>query len=365
MRPVSDIIWVMFARLGLFDFRNYTEVEFDFEPGINVIWGKNAVGKTNMLEAICLLGTGESFRANMIDEMVRFGREMGRVSGRLVDAEEEKKLEIMVTKGVVAGQRTLKRKYFLDDTPKRKNDYLGSLPIVIFRPEDMDLLTGGPDLRRGFLDGVLCQTSETYGRSLTTYQQALRRRNKLLDLIREGLANRYSLTFWDGLLIKHGESISLGREKLIEFINNLWGRSELFNSLKLVYDKSVISEARLAQYKDEELAAGYTLVGPHKDEFRVLKNESESAVEGRDLGVYGSRGEQRMAVLALKLGEIYYNEDKLTDKPLLLLDDIFSELDDVHKKEVLRVMQGRQVVVTTANEDDLDLFGEAKVIKLG
>lgn len=345
-------------KIELTDFRNYLFQSFEFSTGVNVVWGKNASGKTNLLESIYLLSTGNSFRAKLIDEMVRFGQELGRVNGKISEAKETRDLEIMVTRGVVGGQKTLKRKYLVDGASKRRRDYIGLLPVVIFRPEDMDMLTGGPDIRRTFMDEILSQVSEAYARSLSTYTQALRRRNKLLDAVREGLVSRYSLAFWDSLLIKHGLILIEEREGLVKYINSLWERSELFNQLKMVYDKSLISEARLAQYKDEELAAGYTLVGPHKDDFRVTSGGD------RDLAIYGSRGEQRMTVLALKLGEIYFAEERGGEKPLLLLDDIFSELDQVHRKEVLRVMTGRQVVVTTAMKEDLELFSEAKVIEL-
>ena len=345
-------------KIELIDFRNYQSQSFEFSTGVNVVWGRNASGKTNLLEAIYILSTGNSFRAKLIDEMVRFGQELGRVSGKISEAKEMRDLEVMVTRGLVGGQRTLKRKYLVDGASKRRRDYIGLLPVVIFRPEDMDMLTGGPDIRRTFMDEILSQISEAYARSLSTYTQALRRRNKLLDAVREGLVSRYSLAFWDSLLIKHGLILIEEREGLVKYINSLWERSELFNQLKMVYDKSLISEMRLAQYKDEELAAGYTLVGPHKDDFRVVSDQ-------RDLAIYGSRGEQRMTVLALKLGEIYFAEERGGEKPLLLLDDIFSELDQVHRKEVLRVMTGRQVVVTTAMKEDLELFVEAKVIELG
>ena len=345
-------------KIELTDFRNYLLQSFEFSTGVNVVWGKNASGKTNLLESIYLLSTGNSFRAKLIDEMVRFGQELGRVSGKISEAKETRDLEVMVTRGLVGGQRTLKRKYLVDGASKRRRDYIGLLPVVIFRPEDMDMLTGGPDIRRTFMDEILSQISEAYARSLSTYTQALRRRNKLLDAVREGLVSRYSLAFWDSLLIKHGLILIEEREGLVNYINSLWERSELFNQLKMVYDKSLISETRLAQYKDEELAAGYTLVGAHKDDFRVTSGGD------RDMAIYGSRGEQRMTVLALKLGEIYFAEERGGEKPLLLLDDIFSELDQVHRKEVLRVMTGRQVVVTTAMKEDLGLFAEAKVIEL-
>jgi DNA replication and repair protein RecF len=359
---------MILEKLELTDFRNYETRVFEFSTGVNVVTGKNASGKTNILEAIFLLSTGNSFRARIIDEMIRFGRQLGRVNGALADSSD---LEVILTTGEVGGQRALKRKYLVDGAPKRKKDFVGLLPAVVFRPEDMDMLTGGSDLRRSFMDDVLSQVSTSYVQSLATYTQALRRRNKLLDAIRDGLVSRYSLAFWDGLLVKHGAALTQERRRLVDYINDLWSRSELFNHLKIVYDSSVISEARLLQYKDEELAAGYTLVGPHKDDFRVVNggDPSTSAEHGtgpgRDLAIYGSRGEQRMAVLALKLGEIYFLEAGGDEKPLLLLDDIFSELDEVHKREVLRVMTGRQVVVTTAMKEDLELFENANVIELG
>ncbi len=353
-------------QLKLLDFRSYKNETFDFSDGINVIWGENATGKTNLLEAIYLLSLGESFRARKIDEMVRFGSEWGRISGAIDDGGGEKKLEIVITKGEINGKRVAKRKFVVDEASKRKKDYVGNLPAVLFRPEDLEILSGSPDGRRNFLDQILFQVDVGYITSFGVYGQALRRRNKILDAIKEGVANKHSLTFWNGLLVKHGQVLMEKRSELVGFINHLWDRSDLFNDLSIEYDKSTISEKRLEQYKNEELAAGYTLVGPHKDDITVemkmkLNGEDE---QKRDLGKYGSRGEQRMAILALKMGEIYYLEEHLAEKPILLLDDIFSELDDGHGEEVLRVMEGRQVVVTTADEKDLDLFGKVNKIEL-
>ncbi|MBI2326571.1 AAA family ATPase, partial [Candidatus Collierbacteria bacterium] len=142
-------------KIELTDFRNYLLQSFEFSTGVNVVWGKNASGKTNLLESIYLLSTGNSFRAKLIDEMVRFGQELGRVSGKISEAKETRDLEVMVTRGLVGGQRTLKRKYLVDGASKRRRDYIGLLPVVIFRPEDMDMLTGGPDIRRTFMDEIL------------------------------------------------------------------------------------------------------------------------------------------------------------------------------------------------------------------
>lgn len=348
----------MLAGIELIDFRNYQRKKFEFEDGVNVIFGSNAAGKTNLLEGIYVLSTGESARAGRTEEMIRFGQELARIKGEVRKGEEVEELEVVLSNGFVGGVRSLKKKYLINGVSKRKRDFRGMVAVASFRPEDMDMLTGSPDHRRSFMDNILCQGDESYDRSLTTYSQGLRRRNKILDAIKEGLANRYSLTFWDGMLIKHGQTIEDYRRKFVTYINDLWSRSELFNKLKIEYDVSQISEERLASYKDEEVAAGYTLVGPHKDDLIVRDGE-------RDLGIYGSRGEQRMAVLALKIGEIYFLESKRDDKPLLLLDDIFSELDEVHKSEVLRVMQNRQVIVTTALERDVELVGECNKVLLG
>ncbi|NCP47143.1 hypothetical protein COT86_02575 [Candidatus Collierbacteria bacterium CG10_big_fil_rev_8_21_14_0_10_43_36] len=348
----------MLRKITLSDFRNYKTAEYDFSDGVNLIVGQNAKGKTNLLEAIYLLGIGDSFRAKRTEEMVAFGQELGRVSGEIELPKSDKMmLEIIVNGGLVVGKVVNKRKYLIDGVSKRRQDMLGILPLVLFRPEDVDLISGSPDTRRKFLDRLLIQVDNIYSNSLSTYEQALRRRNKLLDAIREGSASPYSLTFWDGLLIKHGQIIQEKRRTLIDYINDLFGKSDLFKDLKITYDMSAMSEARLSQYKEAEVAVGYTLVGPHKDDFLVI-------AETRDLAVYGSRGEQRMAVLALKMGEIYFMEEKGDKKVLLLLDDIFSELDEIHKEEVLRVMLGRQVVVTTADEGDVKMFKKAETIRL-
>jgi DNA replication and repair protein RecF len=236
--------------------------------------------------------------------MVRFDQELGRVSGEVALTKKDVlSLEVVVNGGMVMGKVVNKRKYLVDGVSRRRKDILGYLPLVLFRPEDVELISGSPDVRRKFLDRLMIQVDKTYENSLSTYEQALRRRNKILDAVRDGTASRYSLTFWDGLLIKHGQVIQTKRRELVDYINGLFEKSELFKNLKIGYDLSIISESRLSQYAEAEVAVGYTLVGPHKDDL-VIKEGT------RDLLTYGSRGEQRMAVLALKMGEIYYLEEK-------------------------------------------------------
>lgn len=349
---------MIIKEISLMNFRGYKKKTFRFDDEVNVIYGGNGAGKTNLMEAVNLLSVGQSFKAGRTEEMIRFGEDLARIEVKLFDGDDEVSLGVVLTGGEVNGKRIAKKKFFLEEVSKRKRDFVGVVTAVIFRPEDLELMDGTPAMRRRFLDLSLIKVFSEYERHLSTYDQALRRRNKLLDAIRDGLATRYALTFWDGLLIKHGKEIERIRSEYLEFINNLWLKSELFNGLEVVYDKSVVSESRLRQYKDEEVAVGYTLVGPHKDDF-VVKDRN-----GKELSIYGSRGEQRMAVLALKMGELYYIEAVKKIKPILLLDDIFSELDEKHRNEVLRVTFGRQVLVTTADDSELMKFKKAKVIKL-
>jgi DNA replication and repair protein RecF len=244
----------------------------------------------------------------------------------------------------------------INGVPKRLIDFEGNFKIVLFGPWDLDLVTESPSLRRRFLDTVLSQIDREYRRSILSYEKGLRQRNRLLFRIREEGVSRSQLLFWNQLLIKNGDYITEKRNDLIDFIN----RSDFkINSshLSLDYDKSVISGGRLEQYKDEEVAAATTLVGPHRDDF-VFKSDK------RDLSSYGSRGEQRMGVLWLKMAELNFFEEKTGERPTLLLDDIFSELDDKHREIVMSVTGQQQTIITTADKHQIKGFKKSVKIAL-
>lgn len=347
-------------KLSLKDFRNYKGRKIDLDEGVTVVLGPNASGKTNLLEAIRLVSSGESFRASRIEEMIRFDQDWGKVDIWLKEGGEEIKLTVMLTRGELKGKRVNKRRFMVNDNGKKRKDFVGRMPSVVFRPQDLGMIEGSPYLRRGWLDEMLSQAVKGYERSLQSYNKALKRRNKILEAIREGEASRYQLTFWDGLLIKHGQVLVEKREEVVNYVNEVFYKSELFAKLELEYDKNVVSERRLDQYEKEEVAAGHTLVGPHKDDLIVLFADGKK----RDLGIYGSRGEQRMAVLGLKMGELLFLEERLGKVPILLLDDIFSELDRGHGREVYRVMEGRQVVVTTTDETKIKGLEDKSIVRL-
>lgn len=343
-------------QIFLQNFRNYSQKEFSLLAGTTLIVGQNASGKTNLLEAIYLLATGKSFRAGLESEMIGYGAEISRVKGE-IKSEEKNNLEIILTRGEVAGERVARKKYLVNGVTKRQMDFVGCLRAVYFRPEDLELVTDSPSLRRKYLDSVLSQADREYLRSLLSYEKGLRQRNKLLERIRDEGAPRSQLLFWDQLLIRNGEYLTRKREEFINFVNNY--QLSILN-YQLEYDRSIISPARLEEYANEEVAAAATLVGPHRDDFAFK-------LKDRDLHAFGSRGEQRLAILWLKLAELEFMAQAIAGRPILLLDDIFSELDKGHRNLVLEVIPHQQTIITTTDihQVDPEFRKKLEVVNLG
>jgi DNA replication and repair protein RecF len=193
---------------------------------------------------------------------------------------------------------------------------------------------------------VLSQVDREYRRNLGSYERGITQRNKLLELISEGRAARTQLAFWDQLLIKAGSYLTQKRAAFIDFVN---AHDDTSMDYAIVYDKSVISGTRLLHYAREEAAAMATLVGPHRDDFNIVTGDTKDPRVS--LSAYGSRGEQRLAVLWLKLAELAFVEHALGERPILLLDDIFSELDDAHRKLVFDLIGKQQTIITSADRD--------------
>jgi DNA replication and repair protein RecF len=350
-------------KIFLQHFRNFEEKLLNFSPSLTIIVGANATGKTNILESIYLLSTGKSFKAKIEEEMVEENEDFCRVKGlfggesEVVSSEDKEntenknKLEVVLARTQKSGQITenktgvARKRMLVNGVGKRLIDFAGTFKVVLFGPWDMDLVTESPSIRRKFLDNVLSLSDREYRRSLLSYEKGLRQRNRLLYRIREENLSRGQLIYWDHLLIKNGDYISNKREEFIEYVNS---HSSLDgHEFYLTYDKSAISVGRLEQYKNEEVAAATTLVGPHRDDFVFFVKSHEQG--NRDLARYGSRGEQRMGVLWLKLSELTFLESVTGEKPALLLDDIFSELDNHHREIVMQAVKGQQTVITTAD----------------
>jgi DNA replication and repair protein RecF len=350
-------------RLTLENFRSYTKQVFHFGQTTAIV-APNGAGKTNLLEAINLLSTGISERAGITDEMISFGSELGSVAGVVEQDDERSELTVVLTRGEYMGKKTPKRRYLVDSVVRTRAGMVGKLVTTLFRPEDMRLIEGSPTRRRGYLDSVLSMTHQEYDRALGVYEASLKRRNRLLDAMRDGLARREQLSYWDQSIIKNGNILTDFRRAFLAYLSQV---KTSFGEYQLDYDASTVSPSRLLQYAEAEVAVGYTLVGPHKDDFRInsLNHSTIKPLDHwRDLMKYGSRGEQRLAVLFLKIGAMQYSEAKLGVKSVLLLDDIFSELDEVHRGEVVKIMEGRQSIVTSAEEEVIAMVPGAEVVRL-
>ncbi|MGB9911653.1 MAG: DNA replication/repair protein RecF [Microgenomates group bacterium] len=342
--------------LLLQNFRSYIRKEFNFSSGTNLLVGPNASGKTNLLEAIYLLATGKSFRAEVEEEMINYQSQIANIKGQIFDEKESKELEVILTRGEIQGRRVAKKIYKVNGINRRMIDFVGNLRVVYFGPEDLEIIVNSPATRRNYLDAVLEQVDKEYRRANLSYQKGLRQRNKLLEQIREEGRPRSILYFWDKLLISNGEIITKKREELINFINQ---QPEYFGKIFLEYKPSIISPQRLEKYAEKEVMAGMTLIGPHRDDFIVEIQEGKDKV--RNLHIFGSRGEQRLAVFCLKLAEMEFINKKTGQLPVLLLDDIFSELDDKHRIELLKVIPRQQTIITTTDLNLVDVELRKKI----
>jgi len=334
--------------VALQNFRNYSQSKFDFHPQTTVIIGPNTAGKTNLVEAVMLLATGKSFRAEKDNEIIRFDQEITWVQGKI--SSDDMKLEVMIAQGESTAGRLIK-KYLVNGIAKSRNHFVGFLPAVLFRPEELDIIVDGPSLRRNFLDDVLEQSNREYRQAKITYEKALRQRNALLDLAKEtGRRNEEQFMYWDELLISNGSVITKKREEFIDFINT---SSKEIMDFTVTYDKSIMSEERLLQYKDAEIHAGVTLVGPQRDDILFFLSNK------KNIQHFGSRGQQRLVILQLKMLQLQFLQSSLEKKPMLILDDIFSELDEQHIQLVMERIAGQQVIMTTTHKE----FVNEKILK--
>ncbi len=348
----------MLKSISLQNFRSYKKQEFSFEK-TTLIVGPNTSGKTNLIEAVNLLSTGKSFRTDKDPQMIGFGDDFARVVGKFDDfsagSGQTLSLEVILTNGQYMGVKSQYKKFTVNGVPRRRVDFASNFPAVLFSPQDLEIIIESPSLRRNFLDEVLETVDRDYRIAVISYQKALRQRNALLEKTREEgrrlgkpLAQRdKDFEYWDKLVIENGQLITQKRAEFIEYFNNL--EKNIFDCL-IKYDESVISKERLIQYEEEEVMAGVTLVGPHRDDFSVLMFNS-SRSNTHDVKFYGSRGQQRLAILQLKIAQIKFVEGILSKTPVFIMDDIFSELDEGHINLILEQIDKQQTILTTTHEE--------------
>lgn len=348
--------------LSIRDLRSYASLEAEFGPGPQLIVGPNAAGKTTLLESIVLLAWGHSHRTSSDGELVRWGSDLARIEGRAGN----ETVEVALVRPAGGGAGGARKRIRVNGVARRAAGLVGLLRTVVFAPEEMLLVVGAPGLRRAAIDQLATQRSAAYARDLATYTRTLQQRNSLLRAIREEQAGRNELRFWDGAFLDAGGAIVAARHELLADLAGPLARahaeiapdeagaarltiSYVTNAPALPGEAARDAlERRLRETADKEVWNGSTLVGPHRDDVVFGLN-------GRDLASFASRGQQRTAILAFKLAEL----DLLTEQdgrpPLLLLDDVFSELDPDRRAHLVRRIAGLpQAFVTTTTLDDLD-----------
>lgn len=324
------------STIDVHDFRSFHDMHIDVSPRCTLIVGKNAAGKTNMLEAVYALQYGSSFRAHSAD-MIKSGTMSASITAKLDEAEAK---ILLMEKG---------RAFFINGVRKSLQQYIERMMgAVLFQPEDVAIITGVPQLRREFVNRVFA-VDLAYIHALQQYERGLYKRNKLLENTMSS-AFLHVLGEYNNFLLPHASALSKGREKFCDFCNThsqFAGRE-----FRIVYKKNPFNEETILWNRERELAAHKTLFGPQRDDFIVeIKNK-----EWHPLSSFGARSEQRMAVLWLKREEMHFLEEYYDKQPLCLLDDVFSELDHTNSRYVLEMTKGRQTIITTAHTDVLEVI---------
>lgn len=367
---------MLVTHLNLVNFRNYHQQEFALPASVSIFWGANAQGKTNLLESICFLATTRFSRSVPDREIVNWDTVKEKIPYASVGAEVEKasrktNLEIILrprslTETESGGATTIHKHININGISRRSVDLIGQLNMVMFSPRDIELISDEPALRRRYLDITNSQIDPQYLRSLQRYNKVLTQRNHLLRRVAAGYSRPEELVFWDTELVKAGAYIITQRQITIEKLSQIGGtiHQELSageEDLILVYLRSIDQgtasagpsdteaafRAALNAGREKELARGQSLVGPHRDNLRFIVN-------GIDIGHYGSRGQQRTVALSLKLAEASYILAQTGERPVILLDDVLSELDHKRREHLLETIAGYQQVLITAT--DLDRF---------
>jgi len=374
--------------LSLTNFRSLTRLDAELPRRAVVLTGQNAQGKTSVLEAVYFLAAFTSFQTHADRQIVNFHEAKNPLAVTRLVADYQRgktkhRLEVrLILEPTGANGQRLRKEILLDGAKRQVNDVMGHFNAVIFVPQMSQIIEGGPDERRRYLNLALAQAVPAYARILSEYAQALTQRNALLKALNEGLGNSSQLEVWDEALVRLGSQIILWRIQAIQEIERLASRihheltrgteilrlayepaydplpkPELQFGLKLdtAIDRSALDLkdiqdgffAQLKQSRSEEIARGVTTLGPHRDDLRFVINKA-------DVGNYGSRGQIRTTLLALKLAEVEWMKERTGEQPVILLDEVMAELDASRRADLLGyVAQDSQVLFTTT---DLSLF---------
>ena len=333
--------------IELKNFRNYEDLNISFDEGTNILYGDNAQGKTNILEAAYMSGTTKSHKGSKDKEMIRFGESESHLRTIVVRGEKEYQIDMHLkqnrSKGIAINQVPI----------KRAAELFGILNIVFFSPEDLNIIKNGPSERRRFLDSELCQLDKIYLSDLTSYNKILGQRNKLLkDMIfRPDFAD--TLPVWNMQLVETGKRIIKRRKQFVEELNDIvhdihfrisGEKEELFIKYEPNID-DIFFEDELNRAKVKDMKLCQTSVGPHRDDLLF-------SIGDVDIRKFGSQGQQRTSALSLKLSEIELVKKSIKDTPILLLDDVLSELDSNRQNYLLNNICDTQTIITCTGLDE-------------
>lgn len=344
--------------ISLKNFRNLKDINIELNNGINIFFGDNAQGKTNTLESIYLCATGRSQRTRLDSQLVMFGEREAHIRAFIDKNNREDRIDVHIKKDDKKG-------IAVNGIPIRKSgDLFGTLHVVIFSPEDLNLIKSGPSERRRFMDMEICQISNVYYYDLQQYYKVLRQRNNLLKNIQKNNSLKDTLSVWDMQLVEFGKKVIKSRTNFIEKINeiasnkhfDITGGKEI---LKMEYSPNIELnkfENKLFNNIDRDIFTGNTNVGPHKDDIDFFINNI-------DVKIYGSQGQQRTAALSAKLAEIDIIRQETGLDPVLLLDDVLSELDENRQMFLLNTIEEIQTIITcTGIEDTIKKYEQSSFI---
>lgn len=333
--------------LELKNYRNYDELHMQFSPGTNILYGNNAQGKTNVLESIYVCSTTKSHRGSKDREMIHFGADESHIKMTVRKHDVPYRIDMHLKKNKTKGVA-------INGIPIRKaSELFGIVNVVFFSPEDLNLIKNGPAERRKFIDLELCQLNKLYVHSLVSYNRILMQRNKLLKELFLRPEYEETLDIWDMQLSQYGGEIIQYRKEFIAQLNEIiydihlklsGGREEL----KIVYDPNTSKERleeEIRRSRQQDMKQKTTLVGPHRDDIGFFMGDI-------DIRKFGSQGQQRTAALSLKLAEIELVKKLVKDYPILLLDDVLSELDGSRQNELLAAIQHIQTMITCTGLED-------------
>lgn len=352
-------------KIDLVNWRSYGKASFDFGEGTNLIIGKNTAGKTNILEAVYFLAITKSFRTRKDLALVKSGEEFAKVSG-VFEEDEAIKEEIRLIK---SGEKKCSKEIRLDGLQVRALDVVGRLKAVIFSPEEMDKFFSFPARRRRWIDLVLSVADSQYAYAAAVYKKVVDNRNRILKKLADSRAKEQELIFWDSKWLDLAGIIIEKRRQLIKKITKSAANyyRELFcdgGDLRIEYkqtceedDLKLALENKLKYVHAKELRYGNTIAGPHREDV-IIK------IDGVDIGEWGSRAQNRLTLLSLKLAEKDFIEKESGVKPIVLLDDIFSELDEDNKKSVLIYLKDQQTIITATEKIKSKNWQDCNIIEL-